>query len=144
MAKRSTIKGSLWKISGMRTVLSSSLVNKVSGGRGSIRADLVIAADGSASHVHQPLQPHLKHTHAGMNTFKLKTTLHATTHGYIALSVRLCYPFCYSFWHYYSYSIPYGNGTLEPGKLVSVRIRGLLLWWGKIPLGGLRIETTQI
>ena len=77
-------------------------VQNVSGGRGSIRADLVIAADGSTSHVRQILQPHLKHTYAGYvawrgtvlesdvseetrNTFKLKTTLHATTHSYIAL-----------------------------------------------------------
>lgn len=78
------------------------LVNNASGGRGSIRADLVIAADGSTSYVRQLLQPHLKHTYAGYvawrgtvlesdvsdearNTFKLKTTLHATTHSYIAL-----------------------------------------------------------
>ena len=78
------------------------LVNNLSGGRGSIRADLVIAADGSTSHVRQVLQPHLKHTYAGYvawrgtvlesdvseetrNTFKLKTTLHATAHSYIAL-----------------------------------------------------------
>ena len=75
-----------------------------SGGRGSVRADLVIAADGSTSHIRQLLQPHLKHAYAGYvawrgtvlendvseaarNTFKLKTTLHATTQSYIALSV---------------------------------------------------------
>lgn len=78
------------------------LVHNASGGRGSSRADLVIAADGSTSYVRQLLQPHLKHTYAGYvawrgtvlesdvsedarNTFKLKTTLHATTHSYIAL-----------------------------------------------------------
>ena len=80
------------------------LVSNASDGRGSIRADLVIAADGSTSHVRQLLQPHLKHTYAGYvawrgtvlekdvseetrDTFKLKTTLHATTHSYIALFV---------------------------------------------------------
>lgn len=85
------------------------LSNKASVGRGSIQADLAIAADGSTSHVRQLLQPHLKHTYAGYvawrgtvpesevseetrNTFKLKTTLHATTHSYIALLVPMCYP----------------------------------------------------
>lgn len=85
------------------------LLNKASDGRGSLRADLVIAADGSTSHVRQLLQPHLKHTYAGYvawrgtvlesevseeakNIFKLKTTLHATSHSYIALLVSLASP----------------------------------------------------
>jgi len=72
------------------------LVNKASDGRGSVRADLVIAADGSTSHIRQLLRPHLKHTCAGYvawrgtvlesevseegrSTFQLKTTLHAIT-----------------------------------------------------------------
>ena len=86
------------------------LVNNASDGRGSVRADLVIAADGSTSYIRQLLQPHLKHTYAGYvawrgtvlesdvseetrNTFKVKTTLHATTHSYIALSVPMSCPF---------------------------------------------------
>jgi len=84
------------------------LVNKASDGRGSVRADLVIAADGSISYIRQLLQPHLKHTYAGYvawrgtvlesevseearSTFQLKTTLYATTQSYIALSVPLPY-----------------------------------------------------
>ena len=85
------------------------LMNNASDGRDSIRADLAIAADGSPSRILQVLQPHLKHTYAGYiawrgtvlesdiseetrNTFKLKTTLHATTRSYIALSVPLSFP----------------------------------------------------
>lgn len=85
------------------------LVNKASNGRGSVRADLVITADGSTSYIRQLLQPHLKHSYAGYvawrgtvlesevseearSTFQLKTTLHATTQSYIALSGPLPHP----------------------------------------------------
>ena len=81
-----------------------NLVNKTSG-LGSLRADLVIAVDGSTSHIRQLLQPHLKHTYAGYvawrgtvlesdvseesrKTFDLKTTLHASKRSYIAVSVN--------------------------------------------------------
>ena len=69
-----------------------------------ISADQVIIADGSASQMRHLLQPQLKHSYAGhvawrgtvmessvsdetRNTFQNKTTLHATSGGYIALYV---------------------------------------------------------
>jgi len=69
---------------------------------GTLLADLVIVADGSASQMRGLLQPHLKHTYAGYvawrgtvvessvseetrDIFKNKTTLHAFDGGYIAL-----------------------------------------------------------
>jgi len=84
------------------------LVNKASDGRGSVRAVLVIAVDGPTSHIRQLLQLHLKHTYVGYvawrgtvlesevseegrSTIQLKTTLHATTQSYVALSVPLPY-----------------------------------------------------
>ena len=96
-------------IDGSVIVELEDLLDKTSGGRGSIRADLVIVADGSTSHIRQLLQPYLKHTYAGYvawrgtvlesevseeakNIFQLKTTLHATTHSYIALLVSLACP----------------------------------------------------
>ncbi|CAO1596951.1 hypothetical protein XANCAGTX0491_000778 [Xanthoria calcicola] len=81
-----------------------------------ISADQVIVADGSASQMRHLLQPQLKHSYAGYvawrgtvmessvsdetrSTFQNKTTLHATSGGYIVL-----------------YTIPGENGSLEPGK----------------------------
>lgn len=69
---------------------------------GTLFADLVLVADGSASQMRGLLQPQLKHTYAGYvawrgtvvessvseetrNIFKNKTTLHAFDGGYIAL-----------------------------------------------------------
>ena len=86
------------------TVDFEDLMKKASSGHKSLQADMVIAADGSTSHMRQLLQPQLKHTYAGYvawrgtvlesdvseearNTFKLKTTLHASHHSYIALLV---------------------------------------------------------
>ena len=87
---------------GSFTIDFEDLVDGVSGGHRFLKADMVIAADGSTSHMRQLLQPHLKHTYAGYvawrgtvpesnvseetrNTFKLKTTLHASKRSYIAL-----------------------------------------------------------
>ncbi len=70
--------------------------------RGTLLADLVLVADGSASQMRGLLQPPLKHTYAGYvawrgtvvessvseetrDIFKNKTTLHAFDGGYIAL-----------------------------------------------------------
>ncbi|KAL8896386.1 MAG: hypothetical protein Q9192_003122 [Flavoplaca navasiana] len=81
-----------------------------------VSADQVIVADGSASRMRHLLQPQLQHNYAGYvawrgtvlessvspetrSTFQNKTTLHATSGGYIAL-----------------YTIPGENGSLEPGK----------------------------
>ena len=73
---------------------------------GTLQAHLVIAADGSTSYLRRLLQPHLQHKYAGYvawrgtvpesdlteqtrGTFGTNTTLHASSGGYIALSVAV-------------------------------------------------------
>ena len=99
----------------------------------SLRADLVVVADGSTSHVRQLLQPHLQPTYAGYvawrgtvpekevseaarSIFQLKTTLHASSHSYIALFVPLSCLSDLMMLNCYRYTIPGENGSLEPGK----------------------------
>ena len=47
------------------TVDFGDLLDKASSGHKSLKADMVIAADGSTFHVRQLLQPQLKHTYTG-------------------------------------------------------------------------------
>ncbi|KAL8819681.1 MAG: hypothetical protein Q9191_007681 [Dirinaria sp. TL-2023a] len=100
-------------VNGMVSVTFNDLVNHT---EGTLSADLVLVADGSASPMRGLFQPQLQHTYAGYvawrgtvvessvsettrTTFKNKTTVHAADGGYVAL-----------------YAIPGENGSLEEGK----------------------------